>query len=40
MDKRTINLLHLQPRTDEELHHTIERFQAKFNHRRHEEEED
>lgn len=33
MDKRAITLLHLQPRTDEELHRAIERFQAKLDHK-------
>jgi hypothetical protein len=34
MDKRTIALLHLEPRTDEELHQTIERFREKYDHKR------
>lgn len=34
MDERAITLLHLEPRTDEELHHAITRFQVKFDHRR------
>ena len=35
MDKRTIELLHLEPRTEEELHRAVERFQEKFDHKRH-----
>lgn len=35
MDKKTIALLHLEPRTDQELHHVIERLQEKYDHKRH-----
>lgn len=34
MDRNTISLLHLQPRSEEELHRTIERFEEKFDTKR------
>lgn len=34
MNRDTITLLHLQPRTHEELHRTLERFEEKFDSKR------